>query len=70
MALLKNFISGLKDIDALNDQKFINSSGKVENGMHMKKELAERGIKKTIVICISIIVNVRINNYLNWGDRN
>ena len=70
MALLKNFISGLKDIDALNDQKFINSSGKVENGMHMKKELAERDIKKTIVICISIIVNVRINNYLNWGDRN
>ena len=70
MALLKNFTSGLKDIDALNDQKFINSSGKVENGMHMKKELAERGIKKTIIICISIIVNVRINNYLNWGDRN
>ena len=70
MALLKNFTSGLKDIDALNDQKFINSSGKVENGVHMKKELAERGIKKTIIICISIIVNVRINNYLNWGDRN
>ena len=70
MALIKNFTSGLKDIDALNDQKFINSSGKVENGVHMKKELAERGIKKTIIICISIIVNVRINNYLNWGDRN
>lgn len=44
MALLKNFTSGLKDI-ALNDQKFINSSGKVANGMHIKKELAERGIK-------------------------
>ena len=46
MALLKNFTSGLKDIDALNDYKFISSSGKVENGMHMKKELAERDIKK------------------------
>lgn len=37
LALLKEFASQVKYFDELNSQRFINTSGQVAHGVHMKK---------------------------------